>query len=186
VIGLNPPRTILIFGAAGSGSTTVARAIACQYGYHHIEVDEALFEPSDPPFLVRRTDAETLAIVTKQMVAHELCVISGSIIGWGESFKSQIDLIVFLHLPVDIRIDRIRRREEKRFGSRVAIGGDMYLQHLAFLDWVRAYETGAANVRSLNQHRAWLSDFTKPIVTITDPLSVDEILNRIKGYLSAR
>jgi adenylate kinase family enzyme len=186
VIGLNPVRTILVFGAAGSGSTTVARAIACQYGFHHIEVDEALFEPSDPPFLVRRSDVETNAIVAKQLANHKSCVISGSIIGWGESFKSQIDLVVFLHLPVEIRIDRIRRREQKRFGTRVAAGGDMYLQHLAFLDWVRAYETGEANVRSLKQHRAWLSDISKPIVTITEPLSVDDILKQIKGYLMAR
>ena len=185
-MSLIPARTILIFGAAGSGSTTVARAIACHYGYHHIEVDEALFEPSDPPFLVRRSETETHAIVLQQLNTFESCVISGSIIGWGDSFKPNIDLVVFLHLPVEIRIDRIRRREEKRFGSRVAPGGDMYEQHFAFLDWVRAYELGAANVRSLAQHRAWLSDFKNPMIVINEPMSVEAILKQIEGYLGVR
>ncbi|MCK7484755.1 MAG: hypothetical protein MZU97_03845 [Bacillus subtilis] len=54
----------------------------------------------------------------------------------------------------------------------------MYDQHLAFLDWVRAYELGAANVRSLAQHRAWLSDFKNPMVVINEPMSVEAILKR--------
>ncbi len=173
---------IHIFGAAGSGSTTLANALV-PYGFSHIEVDEAMFEPSDPPFLKRRTEKETLDYLLKQLHQTQKAVISGAMVGFGDGIKSTIDLFVFLHIPVQVRIERIKERERKRFGSRVEMGGDMYQMHMDFLAWVKAYESGDETVRSLAQHKKWLQDVSKPIIEITEVQPLDEIVERILPYL---
>jgi gluconate kinase len=176
-------RKVLIFGAAGSGSSTIAKAIAHEYGHHWIEVDEALFMPTDPPFSVRRSLDEVREIVFDSWKKAESVIVCGSIVGWGDELKHDFDLVIFVHVDVEVRIQRIKHREAKRFGSRVLEGGDMHRQHLEFLDWVRSYETGDPNIRSLAQHRQWLSSITVPIVEITEDLAMDAIMKRLRPYL---
>ena len=175
-------KRILIFGAAGSGSTTLAEALK-PYGYAHVEVDEAIFELTDPPFLKRRTEQEARAYLETQVSKHEYVVISGAMVGFGDSLKSSIDLFIFLHIPTEERITRIKQRELSRFGSRVLPGGDMYQMHMDFLAWVKAYETGDDTVRSLAQHRKWLSNVQKPVIEITTVLSVEAIIEKIIPFL---
>ncbi|MDP2425514.1 MAG: AAA family ATPase [Candidatus Izemoplasmatales bacterium] len=179
-------KRIHIFGAAGSGSSTLARAISEEYHYHHIEVDDAMFEPSDPPFLKRRTEKETRDILIKELKSHEYSVLSGAIVGFGDCLKDSMDLFIFIHIPVEIRIERIKQREIRRFGSRVLVGGDMYQQHMDFLAWVKAYETGDETVRSLVQHRNWLLDVLKPVIEIDSVKTIKELMEEIRPYVKKR
>lgn len=174
---------VLIFGAAGSGSSTIAKAIAHEYGHHWIEVDEALFMPTDPPFSVRRSLDEVREIVFDSWSRAESVIVCGSIVGWGDELKKEFDLVIFVHVDVEVRIQRIKHREAKRFGARVLEGGDMHRQHLEFLDWVRSYETGGPEVRSLSQHRLWLRDVAAPIVELTEDQSMEVIMARLRPYL---
>lgn len=176
-------KKVLVFGAAGSGSSTIAKAIAHEYGHHWIEVDEALFMPTDPPFSVRRSLDEVRRIVLDSWSKAESVIVCGSIVGWGDELKHAFDLVIFVHVDVEVRIERIMHREAKRFGARVLEGGDMHRQHLEFLDWVRAYETGGPDVRSLAQHRLWLKDIAAPIVEITEDQHMDAIMTRLRPYL---
>lgn len=173
---------IHIFGAAGSGSTTLANALV-PYGFTHIEVDDAMFEPSDPPFLKRRTEKETLNYLQNELQQTQKSVISGAMVGFGDVLKPTIDLFVFLHIPVEVRIMRIQEREKKRFGTRVEPGGDMYQMHMDFLAWVKAYESGDETVRSLAQHKKWLKQVDKPIIEISEVLPVNQLVERILPYL---
>jgi gluconate kinase len=174
---------VLIFGAAGSGSSTIAKTIAHEYGHHWIEVDEALFMPTDPPFSVRRSLDEVRNIVFESWSKAESVIVCGSIVGWGDELKQAFDLVIFVHVDVDVRIQRIKHREAKRFGSRVLEGGDMHRQHLEFLDWVRAYDFGGPEVRSLAQHRQWLKDVAAPIVEVLTDEPIDAIMTRLRPYL---
>lgn len=176
-------KKVLVFGAAGSGSSTIAKAIAHHYGHHLIEVDEALFMPTDPPFSVRRSLEEVRQIVLDSWHQAEAVVVSGSIVGWGDELKNAFDLIVFVHVDVNVRIERIKKREVKRFGSRVLEGGDMHRQHLEFLEWVRQYESGGPEIRSLKQHQRWLKDVSAPVVEITEDHPMDQIMSLLQPYL---
>lgn len=49
----------------------------------------------------------------------------------------------------------IKKREKERFGSRIEPGGDMYQQHLEFIDWAKKYDTGGLNMRSKAKHDEW-------------------------------
>ena len=177
-------KNIHIFGASGSGSTTFARAIADRYGYHHIDTDDALWEKTDPPFTVKRDLPAVKNLIEMQMSENEKNVISGEFLGWGDFLKGKIDLLVYMHLPVEIRIERIKAREIKRFGARVLPGGDMHQAHLDFLAWVREYEHGDDTRRSVAMHQKWLKRVDIPILRVEEAASIETLLQKIEPYLT--
>lgn len=176
-------KIINIFGSSGSGSTTLAKAISEVYKFHHIDVDDALWEKSDPPFTYRRCDIEARNYILKELEKGLNSVISGSLVGFGDDIKAQVDLFVFINLDIDTRLARIQKREVNRFGSRVLEGGDLYQKHLDFLEWVSNYETNPEYVRSRKQHLLWLEDVTVPVIKITEELSIDECLRIVKPFM---
>lgn len=176
---------ILIFGSSGSGSTTMARAVAETYGYHFIDSDDCIWKKTDPPFTHRRSDGKAWDLLNKEIEKHGKIVISGSIVGFGDSLKPMIDLIVYMDLPLDVRLKRIQKREERRFGDRVKPGGDLYEQHLDFLEWVSQYDELGEDVRSKKQHLKWIEDMDVPTVAIEDLHTVEELLDIIDPHIEA-
>ncbi len=176
---------ILIFGSSGSGSTTMARAIAETYGYHFIDSDDCIWKKTDPPFTHRRSDEKAWDLLNEEIDNHEKIVISGSIVCFGDPLKPMIDLIVYMDLPLDVRLKRIQKREQRRFGDRVKPGGDLYEQHLDFLEWVSKYDELGEDVRSKKQHLKWIEDMDVPTVTIQDMHTVDELLDIIDPHIEA-
>lgn len=176
-------RIINVFGSSGSGSTTLARNIAREYKYYHIDVDDCLWEDTDPPFSERRDDEEAKAILLKEITKAENIVISGSLVGFGDDIKKMISLFVFINLDINVRIARINKREEKRFKNRVLPGGDLYQKHLDFLEWVSNYETNPEYIRSRKQHLLWLEDVNVPVLKVTEELTRNELLLLIKPFI---
>ena len=59
--------------------------------------------------------------------AHENVVLSGSLGGWGNGLVSYFNLAIRLQIDSSVRLARLRKREKAQFGSRIEVGGDMYL-----------------------------------------------------------
>lgn len=70
--------------------------------------------------------------------------------GWGQPLENGFDLVVFLYLPVELRLERLKRREIKRFGQAKP----------EFLAWAAQYDEGGVPGRSLVRHQEWLSVLT--------------------------
>ncbi|MBN2504718.1 MAG: AAA family ATPase [Bacilli bacterium] len=177
-------KIIHIFGSSGSGSTTLARALSEKYGFHFIDTDDAIWEKTDPPFSVKKSEVESRNYLEKELTLHQRSVISGAFVGWGDVFKKDVDLFVYLHLPLSIRLKRIQIRERNRFGKRILPGGDLYQQHLDFLDWVSQYELTPADVRGQKQHELWLQEVNVPIIRIVEPLPVEQLLKLAEPYIN--
>jgi hypothetical protein len=62
------------------------------------------------------------------------------------------ELVVFLWIPHNVRMARLRRRELARFGERILPGGDMCEQSQAFLAWAALYDEGGLDIRSRRLH----------------------------------
>jgi len=176
-------RIIHIFGSSGSGTTTLARAICEKFGYFMIDIDDVFWEPTDPPFTVKRDESVRIRLIQGILENHSKVVMSGAFVGWGDKFIPQLDLVVYLHMPVEIRLQRIMHREEKRFGNRVLPGGDLYAQHIDFLDWVKTYETGGIHTRSKRQHEEWIKKLTCPVIKIESVRTLDELVEIVKPFL---
>lgn len=72
-------------------------------------------------------------MLEKDLTINEKWILSGAVCGWGDNLKSYFDLVVFLWIPQDIRLERLRHREFQRYGNEVLAGGSKYEQSKAFL-----------------------------------------------------
>ena len=51
--------------------------------------------------------------------------------------RKKVDVAFVVNIPLEMRIKRIRYREEKRFGNSVLAEGDMHKQQVAFRNAVK-------------------------------------------------
>lgn len=172
-------RVVHIFGASGSGTSTLGRAISEKTGYIYLDSDDYLWAPTDPKFTTKRTPAERLALLVKDIDEAENAVLSGSLVGWGDPLIPGFTLAVRLVVPQDIRMERLKQREYGRFGDRVLPGGDMYKIHQDFLQWAAGYEDGPATMRSRAMHDLWQQKLTCPLLTLDGTQPVEELVEAV-------
>lgn len=176
-------KIIHIFGASGSGTSTLAKAVCDKTGFRMMDADSYFWLLTDPPFTKRRASCESAALMQKDIDELGNVVIAGSATGWGDFLLPQISLAIRLVVPTDIRIERIKQREFLRFGDRIRPGGDMYDQHQAFLEWTSKYDDGGLDIRSKAQHDEWQKRLTCDLLVLdgTKPINelVDEVLYRV-------
>lgn len=158
---------VLITGAAGSGTTTLAVALAQRWTAAAVEADEFFWLPTEPPYTSKREPEQRRAMFEQALLAHERCVVAGSVVGWG--VEALLDLVVFLYVDAGVRVRRLRAREEARFGQASP----------AFLQWAAQYDEGPSEGRSLVKHEAWLRTLRCPVIKLVGELPVAEQVARI-------
>jgi adenylate kinase family enzyme len=170
---------IHVFGAAGSGSTTLGEALAQRFGVAHADADRFFWMPTDPPFTARRPRGERLALLTRRLPAEGDWVFSGSAISWATVLEPAYDLIVFPRLDPAVRMARLRRREAARYGARIAPGGDMAVASATFFRWAEAYDTAGPMQRSLAAHEVWLSGQTAEVSRLDSAAGVEALVEAV-------
>jgi adenylate kinase family enzyme len=174
-------------GASGSGTTTLGRALAGRRGVPHFDTDDYFWLPSTPPFQHIRARGERQALLGRDLEAHPAWALSGSLCGWGDRFIPLFDLVVFLWVPPDIRLARLRERERARYGTAVEPGGALHARCEAFLAWAAGYDEGLdVPERCRRLHEQWLAALPCPVVRFLDPGPVEEHLERLETYLQTR
>ncbi len=172
---------IHIFGASGSGTTTLGRALAADMGLVHMDTDDYYWLPTDPKFTTKRPIEERLRLMNADIdAAKKGVVISGSLTGWGDPLIPQFTHVVRLTTPTEVRIERLRQREYAYFGERIHEGGDMYTNHLTFLDWAAQYDTGDVTMRSKACHDQWMQQLLCPQVIAPGDMPLDELTRCMK------
>nr|WP_308624556.1 shikimate kinase [uncultured Eisenbergiella sp.] len=171
---------IHIYGASGSGTSTLGGAVCRELGYYYMDADDYLWLPTNPRFTQTREKGERLHLMEQDIAQHKKVVISGSLTGWGDPLIPGFDLAVRLVTDTQIRIARIKAREAERFGDRLLPGGDMYKQHQDFLAWAAAYDTGDVDMRSKALHDQWQKLLGCPQLVLDGARPVEENLERIR------
>ena len=175
---------IHIFGASGSGTSTLARAICRENGFRFLDSDDYLWLPTNPKYTDKRPAEERVALLERDLDASDGAVVSGSLVGWGDPLIPRFTLAVRLAVPHDIRMGRIMRREYERFGDRIRPGGDMYEKSQAFLDWAAAYDTADATIRSKAMHDLWQQKLACPLLTLDGTRPVEELVQTVLQAVS--
>lgn len=168
-------------GASGSGTTTLARAVADAWAVPHADADDYFWLPTDPPYVAKRPRADRLALMEQVFVPREAWVVSGSMQGWGDGVVDLCDAVVFLTLDPAERMRRIGAREQVRRGA-----GRVDEEALsAFLTWARGYDDPSFEGRSRASHEEWLASLTCPVLRLdgSRPREVlrDEVLAWLPG-----
>ena len=181
-------RRVHILGASGSGTTTLAAALAARLGCPHLDTDSYFWLPSDPPFQHIREVEVRVALLRADLEKPGGWALSGSLFGWGDVFIPLFDLVVFLYVPADLRMARLRAREIARYGeAAIGPGGAMHAASTAFLQWAAGYDDGAleqgSEYRCLRVHNAWLAGLPGPVLRLESAATVEANLARVLAAL---
>lgn len=110
--------------------------------------------------------------------------LSGSLCGWGDFVIPMFDLAVFLWVPRELRMDRLRLREMDRYGAQIANPSDArYDAHIQFLEWAGAYDKGGLDMRSRSRHEQWMKSLPCPLIRIEGAHTIDESLKSVLDVL---
>lgn len=173
---------IHITGASGSGTTTLGRRVSEEFQISHFDTDDFFWEASVPPYQFSRKKIERQDLLKDALNSNRKWVISGSLCGWGDFAIPFFDLVVFLWVPTDIRLERLRVRETRKFGKQsLDPGGDMHENHREFIKWASEYDIGNLKTRSKATHELWLKKLECQILRYKGNISTDIIINDLIG-----
>lgn len=172
---------IHIFGASGSGVTTLGKFIAERLNGVALDTDSYYWEDTDPPFTHKKNPEARVSMIERDISNVENWILSGSLCSWGDPLLHRFTLAIFLKIPPDLRMERIKSRERERFGSRIDPGGDMHIGHLEFLDWARSYDYASAPIRSLEMHEKWMTKLSCPVVRLDSAAPVEDLCASIQA-----
>ena len=173
-------KRVHITGAAGSGTTTLGRALAQHLALPHFDTDDFYWLPVEPAYSKKRDPAARIRLMQELFAPRRAWILSGSLMGWGDDLAPLFDLVVFLRAPTDERLNRLRQREMVRVGAAaIAEGGARYQDHVAFLDWATQYDRSDFDGRSLQRHEVWLAELRCPIVRLDSTKPVDDLVAQV-------
>lgn len=180
------PSNLHILGAPGAGITTLGRTLALELNVPHFDTDDYHWFTADAlPYRRRRNPDHRRQLMTRDLDSHNGWVLSGALCGWGDVFIPRFDAVVYLWLPAEIRLARIKAREHARYeAERLAPGGDLYAVYEKFCSWAAAYDTDNENIRSRVQELQWLENLTCPVLRLEEELPVEQLLDRVLAFFS--
>ena len=159
------PNGIIVFGANGSGKSTIGRELARVLKFKFMDHEDYAFEKSEIPYTVERSREECLRLMLDDINEYGvfvLCAVTGD---FCDEITTMYKFAVYLSAPNEIRMQRIEQRAIERYGNRVREGGDMYERQKAFLEF--------AAKRPLERIEQWARTLTCPIMQLdtTKPIS---------------
>lgn len=173
---------IHIVGASGSGTTTLGNQIQNILGYKHLDTDDYFWETK---YSKIREAPERIKLIQNEIVKFDKWVLTGSLCGWGDLFIQYFDLVIFIYIPKEQRMERLKKREYERYGNLIEQGNIKYNEYLEFLNWAAVYDEGDESVRSKKLHLNWISKLNCKVIKIEELKSVLDEVEIVKTFLEA-
>lgn len=158
-------RGIAIVGANGSGKTTLGKYLADLLGYKHMDVENYYFKDSAIPYTNSRTREEVLELLLADMKKQGQFILSAVNCDFGDDINAMYACVIYIKVPLEVRLERVKKRIINQFGCRVLKGGDLYEQEQKFFDFVSS--------RTMDKTDAWLQSIKCPVIYIdgTEPIA---------------
>ena len=157
---------ICICGLNGSGKTTLGAALAEKLGFKHMDVEDYYFTRTDNPYASARPRDEVEVLLLEDIKQNPCFVFSAVNGNMNSEINSCYDLVVYLEVPQEIRMKRIRQRAFDKFGDRVLPGGDMYEQEEKFFEF--------AEKRSPEKIEEWLQTLKCRVVKLDGSKPIED------------
>lgn len=163
----------MIIGPSGSGKTTLGKKLAELLNYPFFDVDDYIWRFDTPElYTVMYSRQEKITRLQNAIAPYQHFVMAGSMSSFHEAFDNLFDMMVFLYVAPQTRIERLKERAIQRFGERVMEGGDMYNSNLKFLEDNLKYETdGSPNMR---EQKDWMGSLSCIKMELDGSESVDK------------
>ena len=173
------PVRVHVFGASGSGTSTLGAALAGHLCVPHLDVDDFYWKKTEPPYRVKVPPPERVRAIRAAICDDDEWVLSGSIVSWGGPLLPTLTQAVFLELDAPLRMARLRARERERYGARIEPGGDMQAAHDAFMEWAARYDTASGGQRCRPVHLSWMARLDCPVTTLDAARPVEALLQQL-------
>jgi adenylate kinase family enzyme len=174
---------IVIFGASGSGATTLGKELGKLIQYVHLDSDDYYWKMTEPPYQEKIPLEERIHSLITDFSKNQNVILSGSLVSWGPFWHTAFDLAVFLYLPPAIRMARLQKRELERNKDRLQTSLTETITR-EFMDYVRHYDNPDFTGRSLTIHNQWIKLLSCPVLRIEGDVPFDNrmeiILNKIQ------
>ena len=163
-------KRILVCGLNGAGKSTFGRALAQELSCPWLDIEDFYFpgRAAGDPYASSRSREAVSAALLAAMQKHDRFVLSSVMADYGGEAEACLDLAVFLHVPEDLRLTRVRRRSYGKFGERMLPGGDLYEQEERFFALVKG--------RSEELISSWLARTGLPVIHLDGVLPVEQNL----------
>lgn len=170
-------------GTSCTGTTTLGKALAGLWGYTYLDTDTYFWQPSAIPFTARRTFRERNEMLKQELKKHDNVIVGGSLINWGQDWQTFFDLVVFIYIPPDIRMRRLRDRELARYGSALAEDARRKEKYQQFITWASGYDDKSTKGRNFSAHQDWLRSLPCETLEIYGDTSIQERISLIAEKL---
>lgn len=180
---------IIVVGASGSGTTTVASMMKNLLGeeYIHIDVDDYVWKKTKIPY----QEKNELDIVVKRIKTllekHSNVIVSGIMYPWGDELNPFFDTVILVTTKTNIRKERLISREREKYGYRMEKGGDMHDQFSRFLNWAINYDDNTNESTGDKNTRRWILSLDTIPIEIFNSGSFNEleeiVSELVKGFL---
>ncbi len=165
---------ILVFGASGSGTTTLAKEFSKVNNFIHLDADNFYWKDTSPPFQIKIPLQERSKKLMNALDNHQKVIISGSLSTWGKEWLTAFDLGVFLYLNPEIRIKRLLNREIHRYGPKESWDPKTIETSKNFIEWAKQYDEPAFDGRGITQHKKFIKNLECPVLKIESDIGVNE------------
>lgn len=149
---------IAVVGANGSGKTTLGARLAELAGARHMDIEDYYFNESAVPYACPRSTSEVQELLAADIKKFGRFVLSAVNCDFGEEINAFYNGVVYIKVPLEIRLERVRKRSAAKFGARILEGGDMYEQEQNFFQFVAS--------RTMEQTEAWLRRIRCPVMEV--------------------
>ncbi|CNI17697.1 Uncharacterised protein [Yersinia massiliensis] len=174
---------IHLLGASGSGTTSVGRQLEKLSGIRHFDTDSFYWQDSSVPYSYPRPESDRKKLLLEALPESGAWVLSGSLCGWGDFLIPRFNLVIWLRVDQNLRMERLRKRETERYGSAIYPGGNMWQKSQIFLNWAEAYDSDVEVSRNAQKHADWLKKIPCPVFIVPNNDAFEETVNVIMGIL---
>jgi adenylate kinase family enzyme len=167
-------------GASGAGVTTLGRALADHLAAPHHDTDDYYWRPAAPPYRDKRDVADRLRLMREIFLDRPDWVLSGSLDDWGGPVVRLFDLVVFVRVPTEVRLQRLRHREARRFGpAATSLGGWRHKETEDFIEWASHYDDGTREGRNLPRHLKWLDTLSCRVLRVDGMRPIPDLVDQV-------
>lgn len=171
---------IQIIGGSGTGKSTLGKYISEKEQIKWIDTDNYLWK--DNFFTENFKVEERKEMYQRDMATYNEYVASGSIFSWDPDGFRNRDLLVFLFLDENVRMERLLKRESERKSQfwQMKTGENTN----DFLEWCKTYliATDKETIGTYAEHAYQMEVSKSPVLKLEASLSLDELHAKILKF----
>lgn len=168
---------IIVCGGNGAGKSTLGRNIAKELKYKFIDIEDYYFPKTETGYIysTSRSREEVGNLLLEDMKKNSNLILASVKGNYGDEAASMFTCAVFISVPKEIRIKRVRDRSFQKFGDRILPDGDQYEKEKRFFDMVER--------RSEQDVEDWLKSICVPVIRVDGTMPIDNNTEVIIRFL---